>query len=391
MPSDRNNHDSGDFLSLLVHEMRNFIAPVRNAVYLLRIGGAGEAQVRAAADIIERQATGMSKLLDKLAEADRLRRGDVKLELVPCQLAEIVDTAILAVRPLVESRRQRLHVSLPSIELQLPGDADRLAQAFSLVLERAANHTQEDGDIWLDAAAAGDEVQVRIRDNGPGIATESLASLFDFFSAPIAPGQSGPRELGLELPVARKLIEMHGGRLAAAGAGKGSEFTIDLPATDGVDRQGFAAAAEANDRADAGTGQNAGQTPDDRASPGRGRRRRVLIVDDNAALRETFSDLMQEMGHEVLVAAEGFQALDVARRSTPEFVFLDINMPNLNGYEVARQLRAQFKTGAMRLVMMSGDTLTETMLQRARQAGFDHCIDKIGDLELVRELLSGKA
>ena len=215
---------AGDPLSFFMHEMRNFIAPVRNAVYLLRKGGTSEAQVRAIADIIEKQASGMSKLLDNLADADRLSR----------------------------------------------------------------------------------------ETHGGGLAANELAG-------------AAPRE-----------------------------------------------------------------TADRSASRSGSTRRRVLIVDDNAALRETFSDLMQEMGHEVLVAAEGFQALDMAKRSMPEFVFLDINMPNLNGYEVARQLRAQFQAEAMRLVMMSGDTLTDSVVQRARQAGFDHCIDKIGDLEVLRELLNAK-
>ena len=377
-----------DFLRALVHEMRNFIAPVRNVAYLLRIGGSEESHVRSAADIIERQTTNIARLLDTLVEAERIRRGDIALESVPLELAEVIHRAVVATHLDIENRHQQLHVSIEPAPLQMCGDSGRLAQAFSMLLEHAASYTQEQGEIWLDAMTAGDELQVHIRANGIGVAVQTPASAHDLFSDRNFPNHAGKRDLGINLPAARKLFEMHNGRITVAsdGAGEGSEFTIHLPA--------LHAGGEQKNSRDAGLKRDQ-VTPvtqfssrDAHAARSAGKRLRVLIVDDNSALRETFSDLLKEMGHEVRVAADGLQALDVARRWLPEFVFMDINMPHLNGYDAARQLRAQFSPATMRLAMMSGDTVTEAAVQRARRAGFDHCIEKMGDLEALKVLLA---
>jgi CheY-like chemotaxis protein len=263
-------------------------------------------------------------------------------------------------------------------------DAVRLVQVITSLLENAAKYTGEGGEIWLDEFATATEVCVRVRDNGAGMPPELLPGVFDLFSAASAAGQSRKSGLGLSLPVARELIGLHQGRIEAssAGPGKGSAFVIFLPA---LSTQSDAVAAISGSGENARAPQPMFCRDSPRAVPGSVKR--VLIADDNAALRESLCNVIRDMGHEVKFAADGAQAVDVASRWLPEFVLLDVNMPGLDGFAAARELRAAFPPATMKLVLMSGDFLNETTLSNAKQAGFDHCIDKIDAFAAIEKLL----
>jgi len=365
------------FVRFLVHELRNMVAPIRNAAHVLRLRGGADPDLRTMAEIIERQVTGIGRLLNLLAEAERIKRGEVTLALAPTDLRAVIDSAVQAVLPAIESRQHRLLVNVPAAPISLRADAARLEQVLTSVLENAARYTAEGGEIRLDALCVGSDAQVRVRDNGSGIAAEFLPGLFDFFNVE-KPGQTGQSGLGVSLAIARRLIELHGGSITVASAGpaRGSEFLISLPL----------------DSTESDVPESVGAEPSEvpmeaRATEGQ-TQRRIVIADDNAAIRVSLCALLTDLGHTVKAAADGEEALELAQAWLPDYVFLDISMPKLNGFEVARQLRTRFPANAMRLVMMSGASLDEATLRGAKRAGFDHCIDKIADPGLLAEVLA---
>lgn len=361
---------------MLAHELRNYIAPIRNAVHLLKQHSAADPALPPMLDVIERQVAGIVRTLETVIDADRLMRGEVTLHSERVELATITASVMELKRALIESRGQRLHAASAPVAVWLHADQARLTQALASVLDNAARYTGEGGEIWLETVAGVSGVEVHVRDNGSGIAADVLPNVFASFAM-----RAGPRHgLGVGLAVARALIEQHGGRIEArsGGEGQGSEFVIFLPV-----------AGEARHEAarPAGGAEPGRSDAFDRSLAAPATPRRILVADDSAAVRNSFADVLRQKGHEVELAADGMETLDVAQRWRPEFVLVDVHMPKINGYEVARALRAKFPPQVMRLVMMSGMDLDETTLHGAMEAGFDHCIDKTSLIQGIDMLL----
>ncbi|HTS20490.1 MAG TPA: hybrid sensor histidine kinase/response regulator [Casimicrobiaceae bacterium] len=355
---------SGDLLRVLAHELRNSIAPIVNAVQLVRLRAGSDRELAAALAIVDRQIAAMTRMLDAVGDAERLARGDVALELQRIDLAASVESARQAHAGLIENRRQRVRLQSPARPVWVDGDPALLARAIGNLIENAAKYSDAGSEIAIEVLAADNEAQVRVRDSGQGLAPDLLPQLFDACAAR-PPGRAG---LGLGLATARAICERHHGRIGvrSEGPGRGSEFTIGLPL-----------ASPPQDRAAAPTAGPAKTmlacVPPASAAQGS---RRILVADDNQAVRNSFAAILQEMGHDVRLAADGIQAVELAEAWSPEFVIVDVHMPKIDGYAVARKLRARFPPAVMRLVMMSGTDLDPTTLIGAKQAGFDHCVDK---------------
>ncbi len=370
----------GQFLGILVHELRNLAAPMRNAAHVMRLGASSDQRMLPMIDIIERQVVAMDHILNRIGDAVRASEGQMQLEVADVAIGDVVDNALQTVQPALASRRQRLHVALPATPIRFRADAARLAQIFSSLLDNASKFSPEEAEIFLTASEAGGRLEVRVRDNGAGIPNELLPVLFDFFPARSQTDNRGGAGLGLSLAMARMVVESHRGRITVAseGAGKGSEFVVGLPLavqegqTQDLDDDGSYATKHA-------------------AHDARDIRRRVLIADDSEPVRTSLSSLLGELGHEVKCATDGEQALAVARDWRPEFVLLDINMPKLGGVEVARRLRPEFSSAVMKLVMMSGADLDQAMVAGAKRAGFDFVIDKVDALDPLRNILAQDA
>lgn len=362
----------GPFVAGLVHEMRNLLAPMGNVVQMLRMRSAGDARAAPGIAILERQMNGIGRLLDRLALADHLLREDVAPRSETLELEELLTDATDALRETSAVSGRRLHVSLAA-DICLSGvDPSLLAAALRELLENAVQFTGEHGQIWLEADIVDAACRIRVRDNGCGIDPARLHAL-------LAPGGNrqartgGPRSgLGLGLASAARIAELHGGRLevASPGPGHGATVTLVLPHA----KRGEASAAPILDTALA-------------AAP----RRRVLIVDDNDAMQNSLTNLLEELGQQVRSARDGEEALRIARDWQPDLVLLDINLPKLNGYRVARELRAQFSPARMAMVMMSGEDPVDALRRGAADAGVDRYIDKMQAGSLLRELLTGNA
>jgi len=359
-----------EFLAMLSHELRNPLAPVRNCVQVLRMVGASDPLIARQYDVIERQVGHMARLLDDLLDISRITRGKVQLQKRELPLAETLTHAVEIANPLIESRRHTLTITLPPENIRLEADPDRLAQIVGNLLANAAKYSDEAGQIWLEAERAGSEAVIRVRDTGMGIAPEMLPRVFDLFAQAERSLDRSQGGLGIGLTLVRSLVEMHGGRVQAhsPGIGKGSEFVIHLPA--------LPEAPPAPART-----QTLGARADKSCA------RRVLVVDDVADSAETLAELLGLWGHEARIAQDGPAALETARAYRPEVVLLDIGLPGMNGYEVARRLRQESDGTTMLLVAMSGYA-QESDRQMSREAGFDEHLAKPIDLGALRALLA---
>jgi CheY-like chemotaxis protein/two-component sensor histidine kinase len=365
----------GNLLRALAHELRNSIASIVNSVHLIRLRGK-DADVAAALAIIDRQVASMTRALEAVVETDRLARGEAQLQSQRIDVRSVIEAALSMKRSLVDSRNQRVRYEPGKHPVWIDADPGRLTQALANVLDNASRYTDEGGDITIDVTPITSEVEIRVRDNGRGIPAETLPDIFEAFAS----RQSSRAGLGVGLTIARKVCELHGGRITAksGGEGQGSTFVITLPLP--IDHGERTLAP--------GTPAAAAVPVKVEESPGT---RRILVADDNAAVRSSFAAILQEMGHEVRVANDGAEALEVAQQWVPEFVLIDVHMPKVNGYAVARKLRASFPHGVMRLVMMSGTELDQTTLFGAKEAGFDYCIDKTLAVKALDPLLRGEA
>jgi signal transduction histidine kinase/CheY-like chemotaxis protein len=344
-----------EFLATLAHELRNPLAPIRQAVNISQNPGATQAQKDWSHEIITRQVQHMSLLLDDLLDISRITRGTLDLRRQRTQLARVIESAIETARPAIDAKRHSLGVHLPQSPVTLDVDPLRLSQVLSNLLTNAAKYTDPDGRIRIDAELLGGEVSIRVIDNGIGIAAEAMPNLFTMFSQVRSVDDRSDGGLGIGLALSRGLIELHGGRLEAhsQGPGQGSEFVVRLPATP----QAAATAAE---------------TPA-AAEPSR-RARRVLVADDNIDAGESLAMLLRLDGHEVQLATNGAQAVELFDRMKPEIAILDIGMPGLNGYEVARRIRQKARNDVM-LIAVTGWG-QEADKARAAESGFDHHFTK---------------
>ncbi len=363
-----------EFLATLAHELRNPLAPIRQAARIANSPNASEAQMRWSNSVIERQVEHMSLLLDDLLDVSRITRGKLELRREPVQLRSVLEAAVETARPAIDTRRHVLSVELPEQDIVLHADPLRLAQVFSNLLTNAAKYTDKGGHIRLSALRDGGQLLVRVRDNGIGIAPESLSGLFAMFAQVKSALERSEGGLGIGLALAKGLVELHGGTIAAqsAGPGRGSEFTVRLPLG--------AATADASRRP--------ASPPLSAAAAGAGRR--ILVVDDNRDAAESLAMLLRLHGHSVEIAHDGEEALARAAQSQPETVLLDIGMPRLNGYEVAQRMRMEPWGRAATLVAVTGWGQAEHKA-RAQAAGFDHHLTKPVDPDQVLSLLPGSA
>ena len=377
-----------EFLALLAHELRNPLAPLRNAAYLLEADNAGAAAVEAARSMMSRQIQNMSRLIEDLLDVSRITRGEVRLRRERLELATVLGHAVELTRNLVEARRQELSLSMPREPVYLDADPVRLEQVFGNLLNNASKFTPVDGHLWLTAELASEgpgspgKVMVSVRDDGIGMAPETLPQAFDLFVQAERSYDRGRGGLGIGLTVARRLIELHGGGIEArsAGLGQGSELVVRLPVLPPM-KSPTSAQPEGSQDAEGGT------TAGPALFTAAGARRRVLVVDDNVDTAESLSLLLRLRGYEVEIAYDGPAALKRAASFHPEAVLLDIGLPGLDGYQVASRLRRRRRTAKVLLVALTGYGQEEDQ-RRSQEAGFDHHLTKPVDPRVIYELLA---
>ncbi len=354
-----------EFLATLAHELRNPLAPIRNALEILRMPESNPAMREKARQMMERQLVQMVRLVDDLLDVSRITTGKLGIRKAVVEVQAAVRDALDTARPFVESRSHQVEVQLPSQPLCVEGDRTRLGQVFANLLHNAAKYTDPGGYITLSLAREGDEAVVRVRDNGLGLASESLSAIFDMFVQVDRTLERTQAGLGVGLTLSRQLVTLHGGTLAARseGLGKGSEFTVRLPLAG-------ATLAEGETGAPRGRGTQS---------------RRILLADDNTDFANSLAAVLTSRGHDVRVAHDGAEALATAARFTPDFAFLDIGMPKVHGYEVARRLRELPATAECVLVAVTGWG-QEDDRSRAREAGFDrHLVKPVNpeDIDII--------
>ena len=354
-----------EFLAVLSHELRNPLAPIRNAATILATHGASH--LSWATEVIDRQVAHLTRLVDDLLDVNRITSGRLQLQADQVTLSEVVGGAIESSRPLVDAGGHELTLALPEQPVHLRVDAVRLTQVFTNLLANAAKYSAPGGRIWVSGEHGGADVVVSIRDAGVGISAEEMPRLFEMFYQTPQPGSGLSRGLGIGLTLARRLVELHGGTLEAQseGTGRGSTFTVRLP--------GVVVAA-------------AGSEPVKKARPTGCRR--VLVVDDNVDAAESMATLLSLEGHEVRTATDGLEAVRAAEAFRPDVVLLDIGMPGIDGYEVARRIRREAWGTAMRMVAVTGWGQSGDR-QRTHEAGFDVHLTKPVELDHLRELVSG--
>lgn len=353
------------FLATLAHELRNPLTPIRYATRLLEPGVppqmAGDAR-----KMIDRQLAQMARLLDDLLDVSRVTRGVLEIRREQLDLREIIATAVASAQPLADAARHELTVSVPAEPLAVNGDAVRLTQILGSLLHNATKYTPAGGHIAVAASAEGEEVIVAVKDNGIGIASEGLRTIFELFVQLEAPGARSAGGLGIGLSLARDLVRLHGGRIEAnsAGPGRGSEFVIRLP------RVGEAAALTEPVAA-----------PEKIAALGAAGVR-VLIVDDNVDAATSLSYVLALAGYHTAVAHDGKRALELAETLRPAIALLDIGLPGISGHDIARRLRATSWGGDLRLIAVTGWG-RESDRAKSLEAGFDAHLTKPIDPEML--------
>lgn len=356
-----------EFLATLAHELRNPLAPIRNAVHLMALDGNISRRPQLL-EMLERQVNHMVRLIDDLIDVSRVSRGTVELRCERLDVGRLLQTAVETSRPLIERARHRLDLLLPVEPLSVHGDAVRLAQVFANLLNNAAKYTDDGGHIEVSARRDGLEAVVSVCDDGIGLASDQLPRLFEMFSQleqPTARAQGG---LGIGLALAKRLAQMHGGtvRAESEGLGCGSCFTVRLPLVAEA-----AAESPASTRADSPLGFE---------------QQRLLVVDDNRDAADSLALVLETLGAQVQVAHDGAAAIDTFERFAPHIVLLDLGMPGMNGFEVARRLRERANGHAVTLVALTGWGQADDR-RRTRAAGFDHHLVKPVDMGALQALL----
>jgi two-component system, chemotaxis family, CheB/CheR fusion protein len=371
------DRSKNEFLALLAHELRNPLAPLRNAAQVLETAGADGAVVEQARNMMNRQVQNMSRLIEDLLDVSRITRGEVRLRRERVELAALLHHASEVARPLLEARGQELSISLPSEPVYLDADSTRLDQIFDNLLNNASKYTPHGGhcrvtaELVTDGPEAPGAVVVRVSDDGDGMAPETLPRVFDLFMQADRSYDRKGGGLGIGLTLVRRLVELHGGSVEAysAGLGKGSELAVRLPILAPTNRES----------------ERRG-VPESALSPAAAAPRRVLVVDDNVDSADNLALLLRLRGHEVVVAYDGPGALKTAGSFHPEAVLLDIGLPGLDGYQVASRLRRRRQTSTALLLALTGYGQEEDQL-RSRQAGFNHHLTKPVDPQVIYDLL----
>jgi len=358
-----------EFLALLAHELRNPLAPIRYALATNRKAERTPEQRRRAEEIIDRQVTHMSRLLDDLLDVSRITRGTLELKKSATELTLVLGAAIETARPLLDAKRHTLSLDLPTDAVRLEADTVRLEQVFSNLLINAAKYTDPQGHIELRAALEGRQIVVSVSDNGIGISPEMMPRLFTIFTQAHAALERAEGGLGVGLSLVRGLVALHGGTVEARsdGPGRGSEFIVRLPL--GLQTRDAAAGLDEDDTAaDVSTSL------------------RILVADDNRDAADTCGMLLEALGHRVQTAYGAQRALEIAERFRPHALLLDIGLPDLDGYQLARKIRAcAWAEGAV-LIAVTGWGQEEDQ-RRALEAGFDHHLTKPLAPETLESLL----
>ncbi len=355
-----------EFLATLAHELRNPLAPIRNAIQVMVLTN-DTPQVRQICDMMERQVGHMVRLVDDLMEISRISRGIIELRRERTTLDTVVRSAVDTSTPLINAAKHQLSVEMPAEPVVLYGDPIRLAQVIANLLNNAAKYTNRGGRIWLRAEQRENEIVICVRDNGIGIAAEALPHIFEMFMQVKNASTHTHGGLGIGLSLARQLLEMHGGTVSAtsAGAGTGSEFTVRLPRV---------------------TAFGAVTVPHEVVG-GAELKKRVLIVDDNEDAASSLAMLVGRLGAEVQVANDGVTALSLMASFRPEIALLDLGMPVMNGFEIAARARQVPGLDKLRLVALTGWGQPEDR-ERTRSAGFDHHLVKPAALPELQRLLA---
>jgi signal transduction histidine kinase/ActR/RegA family two-component response regulator len=357
-----------EFLAMLGHELRNPLAPIRNANYTLRFLGSRDRNVEWVREVVDRQLTHLTRLVDDLLDVSRITRGKIALQLDPVELRTVIAGAVETSRPSIDARGHALVVSVPDESLVVNGDLTRLTQVVSNLLNNAAKFTDRGGHIGVRAAREGDVAVVAVRDDGIGIPPDLLARVFDLFVQADRTLDRSQGGLGIGLTLARTLVEMHGGTLQAFsdGLGRGSTFEMRLP---------LAPIVGSKPRADLAEPCAAGVP------------RRVLLVEDQVDAADALARVLESAGHDVRVVHDGAQALEAARAHRPEVVLLDIGLPGLDGHAIARRLRHDELVRHARLVAISGFANEEDR-RLSSEAGFDEHLVKPTEPEIILALVA---
>lgn len=359
-----------EFLAMLSHELRNPLAPIRNAAEILASRTAGAKHVLWAVEVIRRQTEQMAALLDDLLDLARITQGRLRLRFEKFSLKAVLDSAVEVARPSIERKGHRLLVDLDLDEALVRADPARLSQVFSNILINAAKYTDPGGRIELLVRAEGGELTVSVKDNGIGIPPESLGHIFTLFSQVDASSARIDGGIGIGLSLVKGIVELHGGTVEARseGLGHGSEFIVRLPL---LAYEAMVSSARP-------------KTLDAVARP-----RRVIIADDIEDAANTLAKLLEAEGHDVRVAHDGLTALFLARAFRPQVAILDIGMPELDGYAVARALRQEPWGGGILLIALTGRGQEEDKRQAAA-AGFDLHLTKPVDPHQVMSLIASR-
>jgi signal transduction histidine kinase len=377
-----------EFLAMLAHELRNPLAPIHNAVELMRMKPLGDPQLHWARDVIARQLTSLTRLVDDLLDVSRITRGKINLTRQVVELEALISRAVETAHPLFDEHEHQLTLELPQPGVKIFGDSTRLTQAIANVLGNAAKYTDNGGQISLAAVVCGTHVEIRVRDNGIGIRPELLPHVFELFTQLERNDGRTQGGLGIGLALVQQLVQMHGGDVTATseGPGKGAEFAIRLPLL--LEEPGSDAARQGATPHGLSAGTDVASVVTPLVAAGTQRlTRRILIADDNNDALESLATLLQLSGHEVYTATNGGTALQSAERHLPEVALLDIGMPMLDGYEVAKRIRAQPWGQRITLVALTGWG-QDSDRRRSREAGFDSHLVKPLDLETLTDLLA---
>ena len=359
-----------EFLAVLAHELRNPLAPISNALQILRLSSELSPTGECSRAIMERQVNHLVRLVEDLLEVSRITRGKVELRRELVELVAVIGSAVETSRPLIEAASHQLAIAVSPEPILLEADPVRLAQVITNVLNNAAKYTNQGGQIWLTARRENGEALISIRDNGVGIRAEMLRRVFELFAQVDGTLDRAQGGLGIGLTLAKNVVELHGGRIEAksAGPGKGSEFIIHLPVA----------------TKELALGVTASESP---LGPSKLPSRRILVVDDARSAVYTLSTLLESMGQQVSTALDAVEALERARTERPDLVISDIGMPHINGYELARRLRNEPGLEGVILVALTGYG-QDTDRERAREAGFDDHLVKPVSLDSLRNLLA---
>jgi two-component system CheB/CheR fusion protein len=382
------DRSKNEFLAMLAHELRNPLAPLRNAVELVKDARTDAATLAHAREMMERQINNMSRMIEDLLDASRMSQGKIYLRRVPLDVGIVVQRSVEASRPHFEARDQDLELVLPERPIWVEGDTVRLEQVFGNLLHNASKFTRRGGHVSVtvvslpetagrDPAAPETEkkrqVAIHVRDDGIGIEPSMLPRVFDLFRQADRSIDRAQGGLGIGLTLVRHIVELHGGRVEVQsdGLGFGSEFVVVLPVLDAAEFMGVTRKVESPAACEAGTAPS----------------RRILVVDDSVDGAESLALLLRLAGHDVRSSYDGPGALEAAASFRPEVVFLDIGLPGMNGYDTARQLRSRPGMEKSLLVALTGYG-REDDRRRAWEAGFDHHLVKPIDFASLQDLLA---